>query len=457
MEMHWQPVFDFSVLSLTIILGTILKRKVPIFGKILIPNAILAGFIGFLINSEGLSLVSIAPERLGEYVYHLMAIGFIALALKQREVTRTGNVFRVGCFIVSTYVLQGILGFGLSLFFFLTFIPDIFPSFGLLLPLGFGQGPGQAYSIGTQWEAMGFSHGGNIGLTIATIGFLWACIGGVIFINLLRKFRTDDAAAAPGESHTHRIFEEDEGGDIPLSESIDRITIQVSMIGLVYLLTYLTLLGLTKALSGFGTFGATLSNLLWGFHFILGSVYGLAFNGILSFLQKKKIVNRRYPNNYLLSRISGGAFDFMIAASITAISLQVIVENAIPLLVITVTGGLLTAWYSWFVAKKVFRNHVTEYAAVFFGTYTGTLSTGMALLREVDPDFRTSVAEEIVLGSGIALILGFPLLLILNIPAIGYMTKQPELYALTLTLLVVYFLILAGLLFYRKRRVNLFP
>ena len=33
-------------------------------------------------------------------------------------------------------------------------VSDMFPGIGLLLPLGFGQGPGQAYSIGTM-EALG--------------------------------------------------------------------------------------------------------------------------------------------------------------------------------------------------------------------------------------------------------------------------------------------------------------
>ncbi len=47
---------------------------------------------------------------------------------------------------------------------------------------------------------------------------------------------------------------------------------------------------------------------------------------------------------------------------------------------------------------------------------TGTISSGLALLRVTDPEYRSPVAQELVLSSGIALLLGFPLLLIINMP-----------------------------------------
>ncbi|NNE35220.1 MAG: sodium:glutamate symporter, partial [Rhodothermales bacterium] len=51
-----------------------------------------------------------------------------------------------------------------------------------------------------------------------------------------------------------------------------------------------------------------------------------------------------------------------------------------------------------------------------FGEQTGTVSSGLALIRIVDPGYRTPVARDQVLGSGTALILGFPLLLLINLP-----------------------------------------
>ena len=45
------------------------------------------------------------------------------------------------------------------------------PAIGTLLPLGFGMGPGIAYSIGQSWSNYGFEEGAMVGLTISAIGF----------------------------------------------------------------------------------------------------------------------------------------------------------------------------------------------------------------------------------------------------------------------------------------------
>ncbi len=81
--------------------------------------------------------------------------------------------------------MQAILGFGISLVLAYTIFPELFPPFGLLLPLGFGQGAGEAYSIGYSWEALGFTNGGNIGLSIAMIGLVWSIIPGIPLLNYL--------------------------------------------------------------------------------------------------------------------------------------------------------------------------------------------------------------------------------------------------------------------------------
>src|SRR5699024_11683025 len=50
-----------------------------------------------------------------------------------------------------------------------------------------GQGTGQALNFGAIYEQAGLEGGANFGLTIAALGFLVACIGGVIYINVMHK------------------------------------------------------------------------------------------------------------------------------------------------------------------------------------------------------------------------------------------------------------------------------
>ncbi len=454
MNMEWDYILDFTLLSLLLGLGTFLKRKCLFFQKYLIPNAMIAGFIGLILGPDLLKIISLNSERLGEIVYHLMAIGFISLTLKDRERKKNKEIQNTGILIVSTYLIQGIIGFSLSLLLAYTIFPKLFPAMGLLLPLGFGQGPGQAYSIGRQWESLGFIHGGNVGLSIATSGFLWACLGGIPLLNFLIKKAHMTPLDSGGEKVQKIMYEPDAPGDIPLSESIDKISIQLFLIGIVYLLTYLLLKGASFLLTPLGTFGQTLSQLLWGFHFIIGSLIALLLRIIFDFCKKKKIMVRNYPNNYLLQRISGASFDYMIVASIAAISIPVLKEYLVPILLITTIGGFLTMFFLTYLCKKLYNGYVLENILALYGMLTGTISTGMALLREVDPGFESGVAENLVLGSGVGLFFGFPLMMILNIPIFGYLTNQPIMYFYTLLALIGYLIVLGVLLFAKKKPIT---
>lgn len=450
MNFNWTFMIDFSLLSLFLGIATYLKHSFPVFQKYLIPNAIIAGFIGLFLGPGALNLLPLDPDRMGTLIYHLMAVGFIALALKDRNRDTNKYVGKTGMFIVATYLIQGIVGFGISLGLLYTVYPDLFPAFGLLLPLGYGQGPGQAYSIGAQWETQGFLYGGSIGLTIATLGYLWACIGGIPLMNYLirrKKF--------PLENHSGEvkamIYEEDSAGEMPLTDSMDRITVQFFLIGIVYLTTYLTLLGISHLLTPLGTFGQTLAQLLWGFHFIIGSLYAVLLRVIFDLMKKKKIMIRNYPNNYLLQRISGGCFDFMITASIAAISLGIVMEYIVPIGLISTVGGVVTVFFTIYVCKRIYPRHQLENILALYGMLTGTISTGLALLREVDPNFRSDAAENLVLGSGVGLFLGFPLMILLNVPIFGYVSGQPVMYLYTLLGLVAYFAALLVFLLWQRK------
>ncbi len=442
MNQNWIMVTDFLWISLFIGIGVFFKRKVYFFRKYLFPTAIIAGFIGLLLGPEVFNIVQLDSERLGSLVYHLMAIGFISIALKKREHIHSRNIFNSGIYIVSIYIIQGIIGFILSLMLANTFFPDLFPAFGLLLPLGFGQGPGQAYAIGRQWEVIGFFQGGNIGLSIATIGFLWACIVGIFLMNyLIRKgiFKVNSEKVYTMEE---KIHEEMDSGELPLAASLDDISIQLFLIGMVYLATYLTLLVLNVILVPLGTFGETLAQLLWGFHFIIGTIYAILLRIGFNLLKKMKIMTHEYPNNYMLQRIAGGSFDFMIAAAIAAISLKTLRYYLIPTLLITSVGGIITLFFILWMTRRIFKEDVFENTLAFYGTYTGTISTGMALLKQVDPGFHSGASENIVLGSGVALVFGFPLMVMLNIPIFGYVTNQPLMYLIALLSFFIYFGIL---------------
>ncbi|WP_279401466.1 S-layer homology domain-containing protein [Piscibacillus salipiscarius] len=431
------------------VLAAVLKARIPALRRLIIPTSMIAGFLGLIFGPELIGLLPLNADFLGTMVYHLMAIGFIALSLKERSVSSNPAILNSGMLIVSTYLVQGIVGFGIFLLLVEWFYPDFFPGIGLLLPLGFGQGPGQAYSIGTQWEELGVIGGGNLGLTIAGIGFLWATVIGIIVMNILIKQRK----FTRGNSSEERmpVVETSAPDEIPLSDAIDKLTYQIALIGLIYLITYLTIYGLDVILTPLGTFGATLAQLLVGFHFLIGSLYAVLFRVVLNKVQRAGLKLEHSPNNFLLQRIAGFSFDYMITASIAAISIYALRDYIVPVLLITTIGGLLTILYLVWIVPRMFPKDALPNTLGFFGMQTGTISTGMALVKAVDPYFKTNTADNLVMGSGTALLFGFPLLILLNVPVVGYIQGNSIMYLYTLGGLILYFILLAGALLFRTR------
>jgi len=456
----WESVKEFIFLSLFLIIAIILKRKIKFLQKFLIPTSIIGGFIGFILGAEVLNWIQLDITRLGTIIYHLMAIGFISIALKERTSVPTShrrdNV-NTGLAIISSYLAQGIIGFAITLSLAYTFLPKLFPPFGLLLPLGFAQGPGQAFSIGTSWEELGLVNGGNIGLAIATIGFMWAIFFGIPLMNVLVrkkkawgledrekviKLKVKDA----GEKHTENI---------PKKMFIDSLTVQVVLIGIVYLITYFTLRGISLALAPLGEYGHTVAQLLWGFHFVIATMFAILVRIILNALKKKNWLHIKYPDNYILQRISAGSFDFMIVAAIAALSVSTFRENWIPIVIVTSAGGIFSIVYTVYLCRRIYTNYIIEHIVGLFGQFTGTITTGMALLREIDPDSESNVPENLVLGGAVALPLGIPLMFILGFAVTGYTSGRPLFYFYSLGIFILYLgAILAYLLIRNRRKKN---
>ncbi len=453
----WESVKEFIFLSLFLIIAIILKRKIKFLQRFLIPTSIIGGFIGLILGVEVLNWIQLDAARLGTIIYHLMAVGFISIALKERTSVpashRRDNV-NTGLAIISSYLTQGILGFAITLSLAYTFLPKLFPPFGLLLPLGFAQGPGQAFSIGTSWEELGLANGGNIGLAIATIGFLWAIFFGIPLLNVLVRKKK-----AWGLEDREKVIklkskgeEEKHTENIPKRMFIDSLTVQVVLIGVVYLITYFTLRGISIALEPLGEYGHIVGQLLWGFHFVVATMFAILIRIILNALKKKNWLHIKYPDNYILQRISAGSFDFMIVAAIAALSISTFRENWIPLVIVTTVGGIFTIVYTVYLCRRIYTNYIIEHIVGLYGQFTGTITTGMALLREIDPDSESNVPENLVLGGAVALPLGVPLMFVLGFAVTGHTAGKPLFYFYSLGIFIVYLGAILAFLLIRSRR-----
>ena len=449
----WPVIMFVAVIMGGLLVGNTLKRYIPFLKKSLIPVSVIGGIFLLFISSvlkfttgeylfnlpifcEGSSMSGI--EMLEIMTYHCLAIGFIAMTLRKSDNKgkakgRVSEVVNTGITTVSTYLLQGF--FGLAITVVASFIiPKLIKASGIILCFGFGQGTGQALNYGSIYETdYGFIGGKSFGLTIAALGFLAASIGGVIYLNYHKRKGDIKIRESVSELNQEKVEEE---GEVPMVDSIDKLTLQISLVFVCYAMTYLLMYILGNLV------GDGLKTTIYGFNFLLGTLSAVIVKEVLKLLRKTNLMHRDYVNNFLLNRIAGFAFDIMIVAGIGAIRVDLIKDYWVVLLILGLVGVLVTFLYIKFVSKKLFKNYEHEQFMVMYGMLTGTASTGVILLREIDPAFETPASENIVYQNFPAILLGFPMMLVA-----AFCPKSDIATYITMGVIAAYFIVLNIILF----------
>lgn len=418
----WTFIMVFATLLASMLIASALKRFIPFLQKTLIPVSVLGGIIlliistivyftagDYLFNLPAYGDGSDGPsgmEMLEMITYHCLGIGFIASGMrnskKKFSKKRAGEIFDSGLTTVNGYLIQAVIGLVITIIAVWGLKTDgMISAAGILLAFGFGQGTGQALNYGKIYEnTYGFEGGANFGLTIAATGFLVACICGVIYINVMRRkglIKIDSS-----EKHSTLSDYEDEN-EIPAVSSMDKMTVQLGVVLAVYAVSFGIMYGLSALIP-------SLADTLFGFNFLIGVLLTIPAKALLAKLYDKGIVKKRIVNNYMMDRISGLAFDIMIVAGVAAIQLPLLAEYWVVLLLLALFGTAATFIYVNFVSKKLFPSYRHEQFLAFFGMLTGTASTGMILLREIDGSYRTPASENLVYQSLPAIVFGFPLM-----------------------------------------------
>ena len=442
-----------AVLLASLLVAQMLKRSIPALEASLIPTSVLGGGVLLLISAiykaaTGQEMFDTAffggngSAWLELLTYHTLALGFTASALRssggKMTKERSVEIFNTGLTTVATYLLQAFVGMVVCIVgAFL--LKDLLEAAGLLLALGYGQGPGQAMNYGGIYEAQyGFVGGKSFGLTVASMGFICASIGGVFYLNVLKrrgKINLDKGSGVNKENVEGQ-------NEIPMQESIDKFTVQIALIVVSYMLAYGLMYGLGCLLPG-------MRATIYGFNFLLGVLAATLVKAVLNFCNKRNIIHRNYTNDFLLTRATNFFYDIMVTASIAAIRMSIIGKYWAVLLVMGVVGLVVTYVYVHFICKKLFPAYAEQQFLAMFGMLTGTASTGVILLREIDGDFKTPVADNLVYQNFPAMVFGFPILLLA--------TMAPTKPALTIGIVFVFMiainiLLLRSLIFKKKAK-----
>ncbi|MFH1137932.1 MAG: hypothetical protein V1816_17825 [Pseudomonadota bacterium] len=384
----------FGFIGLCIFIGVFLRAKIKLFQRFLVPACLIGGLFGMAVVNLGLIPLNI--ELFQGIAYHFFIISFISIGLTReekkpgetgqgREVLRGGLWMGLinGLSMTTQALLGSLLALGLA------WVGVKVPlQFGLFLPLGFTQGPGQALVVGKVWEAGGFTDAVTLGLAFAAIGFFFALFLGVPLINwgVKKGYSSLGREELPGYFRRgfYSALEPKEPAGVMTTHTgnVDALAFQASAVGIVYMITYLIYYC-------FNSLAGSLPEAVWGFFFFFGMVAGILVRTVM---QRSGVGHLLDPE--LQTRITSFSVDVLVTATLVAVELSVVWDYIVPLLVVTVAGGLWTTWLIIYFGRRVggfgFERMIAQY-----GINTGTVSTGLVLLRVVDPGFKTRVALEV--------------------------------------------------------------
>lgn len=391
-------VADGLWLAVLLVSATGLVRAVPSLRKMALPPPLLAGLLGLLLGPSVLAVIPFNPETFEAIVYHGLAIIFIAVSLQPNR-SRGGRpalshgARSMAFAIPFMAVTQALVGMTVVLVLHLLSVQTLHPGFGLMLPLAFGQGPGQALSLGSAWEQTGMDSGGQIGLIMAALGFIWCAVAGVPLAAIGRRRGWSTPTASASRLNT---------GPARTDDASNAAAMHVAAVGTVYLMTYAVISGMVSFIGD----QPQLTAMVWGFHFIIAMVIGLSARAVLRRVAPDGLLRRDE-----LSRIATVTVSFSTAAAIAAVQLSVLEEVWRPIVLIVTVGAFSTLLSAVWLSKRVFPDEPFEHGLVMFGAATGTLHTGLALLQVLDPDLKGEAPNSAVVGSAGAFILAAPLLL----------------------------------------------
>jgi ESS family glutamate:Na+ symporter len=386
----WSLMVDISIISGLLLLGTILRAKVQWIQRLFLPASMIAGFIGLGLGPSGINLLPFSTQ-FSTYPGLLIAVIFASIPLGAAKVNVKEIIHRVRE-MWSYSMLLTVLMWGGGALFGLIVINQIFkdlPSgFGLILGAGFLGGHGTAAAIGEGFSKYGWEEAMTLGMTSATVGILVAVLGGLFLIkknteqgntNFISSFNDLPNQLKTGLTQPDKRI--GMGKETVSPSSIDPLVLHLSIVAFVVGISY----WLTSKLGSLLGIAVPLLSIA----FVIALLFQMTI---------RKWNADSYVDHRVMERIGGSATDYLVAIGIASINITVVIDYAVPLIMLFVFGTLWAYLIFRFIGPNIFKNFWFEKSLFGWGWSTGTVAMGLALLRIVDPELKSKTTDDYALG-----------------------------------------------------------
>lgn len=389
----------FSWIGIMLLIGMVCRAKIPFLANMLMPASVTGGILGFiLLNIPGVTTaLGIDPNMYNIIVNILFTLSFISMGLTstpKAEGQTSADVAKqmtkgslgMGVLWAMTYCIQPLIGFGVILIIGGMFAMPA--EYGTLFPFAFCQGPGQSATFGGIIDATTqFTSASQVAITYSVIGFLFAFLVGVP----LAKIGLKKGLAAHPEKLSPAVLKglykpaeqkEFAGKITTYNGNIDVLAFHLALVTFTFVVTiYVQKLLMLVPFSMFQTMASMT--------FIVGYMIACLLKVLMS-----KIGIKQYHNDVLQARITGTTTDFLIVGAFMAVQLSVVGKWLVPILVASVIVGAVTLAISLYFGPRLGGDCDFERTLGLWGCLTGTCPSGVAVIRVVDPNLKTTASAE---------------------------------------------------------------
>ncbi len=442
----------FIWISILLVSGAFLRNNIAFFQKRLIPSSLIGGVLGFILLNAGLigmptaeGWMPIPSKVFGAMVFHLFAFGFVGIGLLQQDKKQTAKKSKLMqngalwmafmyCLI---YSVQGVTG--KSIFEFVKMITggEFFTGFGYLVGSGFSQSPGAAQAFGSIWESTyGVQGASSVGLAFGAMGFLCAICLGIPLANrgIKNGWVADQSSKTLPTSLLKGMMGKGEAIECTRTTThpanMDNLAFHLAIMAALYGLGYVFALTwsvyMPKGINGLG----------FGLLYTWGMIAGLVTRKVLDKIDCLHVID-----NATTRGVTSSTIDYMICAVFMGISISDIQAILIPFLATVVVAAIITYILILWFARRM-PEYGFERGLAILGCYTGTVASGILLLRIIDPDFKSPAAVELAVMN--VFILPLIQIVYLNLPFI------PTEGSLMLPVFIAYIILMPLALFFFK-------
>lgn len=431
----------FGWASIMLCIGVFLRAKVPFLRNMLVPASVIAGVLGIVFVNVMGSLnfgIGTDTDMFTTIVNNLFTVSFISISLTSSpkgEGNSAKNTLKgtIGLGIVwcLLYALTPMIAVGLIAIFGKGVGMDSI--YGMLIQFAFCQGPGQSAAYGALFEQFGWANASTVAIAFSAIGFVVAFLVGIPAAKAGVKSGIAKNCGKIDDAILKGYLKKEEQTDVMVKDTtcnsnIETLAFHFAVIGVCYILA----VGIANVLSHIpGFLGTSMSGMMF--------MNGMYAAYIVKWLMNKLHIDYLLENT-LQSKITGWTADYLVVCAFMAVSVSVISKWIVPMLIVCAVVTVVTFLVCFYFGRRFGGTNDFERTLGLYGTCTGTVPSGIALVRIVDPNFKTSTAVE--LGAcNLVMMASTPIYIIILALASGTMGMLPAIGGLAVCC-VVYLVIL---------------